>query len=88
MKAPGFGDRKKEMLRDIAVITGAKFVSEELGHTLDSVELTDLGSAKKVLVTKENTIIVEGKGTKTEIKERHRLQRHLLTMIKKSYRRD
>ncbi|KKQ15128.1 MAG: 60 kDa chaperonin, partial [candidate division WS6 bacterium GW2011_GWF1_36_8] len=70
MKAPGFGDRKKEMLRDIAVITGAKFVSEELGHTLDSVELTDLGSAKKVLVTKENTIIVEGKGTKTEIKER------------------
>jgi chaperonin GroEL len=70
VKAPGFGDRKKEMLKDIAVITGAKFISEELGNTLDSVELTDLGSAKKVLVTKESTIIVEGKGTKAEIKER------------------
>jgi chaperonin GroEL len=70
VKAPGFGDRKKEMLKDIAVVTGAKFISEELGNTLDSVELTDLGSAKKVVVTKENTIIVEGKGTKAQINER------------------
>jgi len=70
VKAPGFGDRKKEMLKDIAVLTGAKFVSEELGNTLDSVELADLGSAKKVLVTKENTIIVEGKGLKSEVKNR------------------
>lgn len=70
VKAPGFGDRKKEMLKDIAVSTGAKFVSEELGNTLEAVELTDLGSAKKVVVSKESTIIVEGKGLATEVKDR------------------
>ncbi len=70
VKAPGFGDRKKEMLQDIAVLTNAEFVSEEVGKTLDSVEITHLGSAKKVIVTKEKTIIVEGKGTKKEIDSR------------------
>ncbi len=70
VKAPGFGDRKKEMLKDLAVLTGADFVSEELGKTLDSVELIDLGSAKKVIVTKEKTIIVEGKGEKKNLEER------------------
>ncbi len=70
VKAPGFGDRKKEMLKDIAVSTGAKFVSEELGNTLEAVELTDLGSAKKVVVSKESTIIVEGKGLDTDVKDR------------------
>lgn len=70
VKAPGFGDRKKEMLKDIAVLTGAKFVSEELGNTLEAVELTDLGSAKKVVVSKESTIIVEGKGVATDVKDR------------------
>ncbi len=70
VKAPGFGDRKKEMLKDIAVSTGAKFVSEELGNTLEAVELTDLGSAKKVVVSKESTIIVEGKGLTTDVKDR------------------
>lgn len=70
VKAPGFGDRKKEMLKDIAVLTGAKFVSEELGNTLESVELADLGSAKKVVVSKESTIIVEGKGLADEVKNR------------------
>ncbi len=67
VKAPGFGDRKKEMLTDISVLTGAKFISEELGNTLDKVELTDLGSAKKVIVNKEKTIIVEGKGSSKDI---------------------
>jgi chaperonin GroEL len=70
VKAPGFGDRKKEMLKDIAISTGAKFVSEELGNTLESVELADLGSAKKVVVSKESTIIVEGRGLADEIKAR------------------
>ncbi len=70
VKAPGFGDRKKEMLKDLSVLTGAEFVSEEVGKTLESVELTDLGSAKKIIVTKEKTIIVEGKGTKKEIESR------------------
>ena len=70
VKAPGFGDRKKEMLKDLSILTGAEFISEELGKTLDKVELTDLGSAKRVVVTKEKTIIVEGKGTKNSIADR------------------
>ncbi|HQA98894.1 MAG TPA: chaperonin GroEL, partial [Candidatus Dojkabacteria bacterium] len=70
VKAPGFGDRKKEMLKDLSILTGAEFISEELGKTLDKVELTDLGSAKRVVVTKEKTIIVEGKGTKNSIEDR------------------
>ncbi|MGI6443749.1 MAG: chaperonin GroEL [Candidatus Dojkabacteria bacterium] len=70
VKAPGFGDRKKEMLKDLAVLTGADFVSEELGKTLESVDLIDLGSAKKVIVTKEKTIIVEGKGEKKNLEDR------------------
>ena len=70
VKAPGFGDRKKEMLKDICVLTDAKFISEELGNTLDKVEIADLGSAKKVIVTKEKTVIVEGKGSKKSINDR------------------
>lgn len=70
VKAPGFGDRKKEMLQDLSILTGAEFISEELGKTLDSVELSHLGSAKKVIVSKEKTIIVEGKGTKKAINKR------------------
>lgn len=70
VKAPGFGDRKKEMLRDIAVVTGAEFISEEIGRTLDSVSLSDLGGAKKVIVSKEETVIVEGSGSQDEIKKR------------------
>jgi len=70
VKAPGFGDRKKEMLRDLSVMTGAEYISEEVGKTLDSVQLTDLGSAKKVIVNKEKTIIVEGKGDKRDIENR------------------
>jgi chaperonin GroEL len=70
VKAPGFGDRKKEMLQDIAIITGAQFISEEIGRTLDSIEVADLGSAKKVVVNKEETVIVEGSGLEKDIEER------------------
>ncbi len=70
VKAPGFGDRKKEMLRDIAVVTGAEYISEEVGKTLDSVGLTDLGTAKKIIISKENTVIVEGLGKESDIKKR------------------
>ncbi|NLZ24738.1 chaperonin GroEL [Candidatus Dojkabacteria bacterium] len=70
VKAPGFGDRKKEMLRDIAILTGAEFVSEEVGKTLDSVDINDLGSAKKVIITKEDTVIVEGGSKGSEIEKR------------------
>ncbi len=70
VKAPGFGDRKKEMLQDIAVVTGGQVVSEEVGLKLDKIELEMLGKARKVISTKENTTIVEGKGKKEEIEAR------------------
>ncbi len=70
VKAPGFGDRRKEMLQDIAVLTGATMISEEIGRSLDSAELEDLGSAKKVIVDKDNSIIREGAGEQAKIDER------------------
>jgi chaperonin GroEL len=70
VKAPGFGDRRKEMLQDIAVLTGGKFISEDLGIKLEGVELTDLGRAKSVVVDKENTTIVEGNGKSSDIQGR------------------
>jgi chaperonin GroEL len=70
VKAPGFGDRRKEMMQDIAVLTGGKFISEDLGIKLEGVELTDLGRAKSVVVDKENTTIVEGGGKSSDIQGR------------------
>ena len=70
VKAPGFGDRRKAMLEDIAILTGGQVISEELGRKLDSVELEDLGKARQVRVTKEETIVVDGEGDKDAIKSR------------------
>src|SRR5579859_2227707 len=70
VKAPGFGDRRKEMLQDIAVLTGGKFISEDLGIKLEGVELNELGRAKTVVIDKENTTIVEGNGKNSEIQGR------------------
>ena len=70
VKAPGFGDRRKEMLRDIAILTGGEVISEELGLELKEATMAQLGHAKQVKVTKENTIIVDGAGSSEEIKER------------------
>lgn len=70
IKAPGFGDRKKEMLQDIAVITGGQMISEEVGLKLENIEIKNLGQARKVISTKENTTIVEGRGKKAEIEAR------------------
>jgi len=70
IKAPGFGDRKKEMLEDIAIVTGAQLVSEELGLKLENIDLTHLGSARKVISEKEKTTIIEGKGKKEDIEAR------------------
>ncbi len=70
VKAPGFGDRRKSMLEDIAALTGAQLISEDLGHKLENVTLDDLGSAKKVLISKDDTTIVNGSGNKSEIKAR------------------
>jgi len=70
VKAPGFGDRRKAMLQDIAVLTGGQVISEEVGLSLEKVTLDDLGSAKKVSITKENTTIVDGAGTVEDIQDR------------------
>ena len=70
VKAPGFGDRRKALLEDLAVLTGGQVISEELGHKLEQVTIDMLGRAKKVVVDKENTTVVEGAGKKDEIKKR------------------
>jgi chaperonin GroEL len=70
VKAPGFGDRRKEMLRDIAILTGGTVISEELGRKLESVELEDLGVARRVVANKDNTTIVEGRGDQPAIEGR------------------
>ena len=67
VKAPGFGDRRKEMLRDIAILTGGQVISEEVGRKLDSVELADLGRARRVVSNKDNTTIIEGRGDQATI---------------------
>ena len=70
VKAPGFGDRRKEMLQDIAVLTGGQVISEELGYELKNTDISMLGRARQVKVTKENTIIVDGAGDAQAIKDR------------------
>jgi chaperonin GroEL len=70
VKAPGFGDRRKEMLRDIAVLTGGQVVSEELGFKLENSTLNDLGRAKRVVVDKDNTTVVDGRGKENDIQGR------------------
>lgn len=75
VKAPGFGDRRKAMLQDIAVLTGAKVISEEVGLSLENAGTDDLGLAKKIIVTKDNTTIIDGAGDSKEIKARVELIR-------------
>ena len=70
VKAPGYGDRRKEMLQDIAILTGGRVISEELGLDLKETQLSDLGRAKSVKVQKENTVIVDGEGNKADIQAR------------------
>jgi chaperonin GroEL len=70
VKAPGFGDRRKEMLQDIAVLTKGQVIAEEIGRTLESTTLKDLGSAKRVHITKDNTTIIDGAGEKKDIQDR------------------
>jgi chaperonin GroEL len=72
VKAPGFGDRRKEMLRDIAVLTGGEVISEEMGRRLDTVTLADLGEARLIVATKDNTTIIEGRGSQEDIQARVR----------------
>src|SRR5256712_8014366 len=69
-KAPGFGDRRKEMLTDIAILTGGKVISEELGVKLENTMLDDLGHAKRIVIDKDNTTIIGGKGKQADIQGR------------------
>ena len=70
VKAPGFGDRRKAMLQDIAILTGGQVISEEVGLSLEKATLEDLGNAKKIQITKENTTVIDGAGTGSDIKSR------------------
>src|SRR5687768_4874868 len=70
VKAPGFGDRRKEMLRDVAVLTGGQVISEELGFKLENATLNDMGRAKRIVVDKDNTTLVDGKGKESDIQGR------------------
>ena len=88
VKAPGFGDRRKEMLQDIATLTGAVVVSEERGFTLENTTPDMLGKAEKVVITKENTTIVNGAGDKEAIKERADLIRKQIASTTSDYDRE
>ncbi len=88
VKAPGFGDRRKAMLEDIAILTGGRVITEDLGIKLESVELTDLGQAKRVTIAKENTVIVEGGGTSEGITGRVNLIRKQIEETTSDYDRE
>jgi chaperonin GroEL len=88
VKAPGYGDRRKEMLKDIATLTGGQVVAEELGIKLDQLTLKDLGRAKRVVVDKENTTIVDGEGQKSEIEGRIKLLRTQIEDAASEYDRE
>ena len=88
VKAPGFGDRRKAMLQDIAVLTGGLAITEDLGRNLESITLADLGRAKRVVVDKDNTTIVEGAGSSSEIMGRINLIRRQIEETTSDYDRE
>jgi len=88
VKAPGFGDRRKAMLEDIAILTGGRVITEDLGIKLESVELTDLGTTKRISIEKENTVIVEGGGTSEAITGRVNLIRKQIEETTSDYDRE
>ncbi|MEN9654925.1 MAG: heat shock protein 60 [Chlamydiota bacterium] len=88
VKAPGFGDRRKAMLEDLAVLTGGQFVSEELGITLDKVTIDMLGKAKKVIIKKDDTTIIDGAGAKKAIQDRIALLKRQIADATSDYDRE
>jgi len=88
VKAPGFGDRRKAMLEDIAILTGGQMISEELGIKLETISLKDLGSAKRVVIDKDNTTLVDGAGDKKEIEARVRQIRTQIDETTSDYDRE
>ena len=88
VKAPGYGDRRKAMLQDLAILTGGTVITEDLGISLESVQLTDLGQAKRVVVEKENTTVIEGSGKAADIKGRCEQIRHQIEDTTSDYDRE
>jgi chaperonin GroEL len=88
VKAPGFGDRRKEMLQDIAILTGGAVISEDLGHKLESARLEDLGTAKKITIDKDNTTIVDGAGKKADVEARIKTIRAQIAETTSDYDRE
>jgi len=88
VKAPGFGDRRKEMLRDIAILTGGRCITEDLGIKLENIELAHLGRAKRISVDKENTVIVEGSGKASDIQGRVKQIRRQIEETTSDYDRE
>jgi chaperonin GroEL len=88
VKAPGFGDRRKEMLKDIAILTGGRCISEDLGVKLENIQMSDLGKAKRVVISKEDTTIVEGGGKKADIQGRVEQIKHQIEDTTSDYDRE
>ncbi|MDZ4787467.1 MAG: chaperonin GroEL [Blastochloris sp.] len=88
VKAPGFGDRRKAMMEDIAILTGGRLISEDLGIKLENIGLEDLGKAKRIVVDKENTTIIEGAGKNTDIQGRVALMRRQIEETTSDYDRE
>ena len=88
VKAPGFGDRRKEMLQDIAILTGGTVISEDLGHKLEQVRLEDLGQARKISIDKDNTTIVDGAGKKADVEARVKTIRAQIAETTSDYDRE
>ena len=88
VKAPGFGDRRKEMLKDIAILTGGQVISDDLGMKIESITLKDLGVAKRIVVDKDNTTIVDGNGNKAEIEARVKTIRRQVEETTSDYDRE
>ncbi len=88
VKAPGFGDRRKDMLRDIAILAGGKAIMEDMGISLESIQMADLGSAKLVRIDKDNTTIIEGAGTSADIKGRIEQIKHEIDTTTSDYDRE
>ncbi len=88
VKAPGYGDRRRAMLEDIAILTGGKLISEDIGIKLENVQMSDLGQAKRIVIDKENTTIVEGAGKKSDIQARIAQIRNEIQETKSDYDRE
>ena len=88
VKAPGYGDRRKEMLQDLAILTGATVITEDLGISLESVQLSDLGQVKRAVIEKENTTVIEGAGKAADIKGRVEQIRHQIDDTTSDYDRE